>query len=65
VSEREIDVVEEDDEDDEDDEAVYGQLEILEKLETIIALMEDLGIETLVEAQERFDQLERDVDPDA
>ena len=65
MSEREIDVVEEADEDNEDDEAVYGQLEILEKLETIIALMEDLGIETLVEAQERFDQLERDVDPDA
>ena len=51
--------------DDEDDGEVYTQLEELEKLETIIALMEELGITTLVEARERFDTLEKSIDNDA
>jgi hypothetical protein len=48
-----------------DDSEVYSQLEELEKLETIIALMEELGIETLAEARTRFDTLERSIDADA
>ncbi|HKD77951.1 MAG TPA: hypothetical protein VKB76_20760 [Ktedonobacterales bacterium] len=51
--------------DDEEDAAIYDQLEELEKLETIIALMEELGIDTLTEAKERFDALERSIDADA
>ena len=48
-----------------DDGEVYGQLEELEKLETIIALMDELGVETLAEARARFDTLERSIDADA
>jgi hypothetical protein len=51
--------------DDEEDDAIYSQLEELEKLETIIALMEELGIDSLAEARERFDTLERSIDADA
>jgi hypothetical protein len=52
-------------EDDEEDAAIYDQLEELEKLETIIALMEELGIDSLAKARERFDALERSIDADA
>ncbi len=51
--------------DDDEDAAIYDQLEELEKLETIIALMEELGIDSLAEARERFDTLERSIDADA
>lgn len=50
--------------DDEDTEA-YAQLDELEKLETIIMLMEELNIETLAEARQRFDVLERTIETDA
>ncbi len=43
----------------------YAQLDELEKIETIILLMEELGIKTLEEAKQRFDVLERQIENDA
>lgn len=43
----------------------YLQLDELEKLETIILLMEELKIQTLEEARLRFEALERSIDNDA
>jgi hypothetical protein len=53
-----------DDADEQDDED-YAELDELEKLETIIALMEELGIETLEQARTRYQVLEHTVDPNA
>lgn len=49
---------------DEDDVAAYAQLDELEKLETIIAFMEELGITTLDAARARYTELERIIDTD-
>lgn len=51
-------------ESDEDDTETYGQLEELEKLETIILLMEELGLSTLEETRTRFTVLEKLIDAD-
>ena len=51
-------------ESDEDDTETYGQLEELEKLETIILLMEELGLSTLEETRTRFTVLEKSIDAD-
>jgi hypothetical protein len=48
----------------EDDVAAYAQLDELEKLETIIAFMEELGITTLDAARARYTALERIIDTD-
>jgi hypothetical protein len=47
---------------DEEDDAAYDQLDELEKLETIIAYMEELGITTLEAARARYTTLERAID---
>ena len=49
---------------DEDDAAAYAQLDELEKLETIIAYMEELEIDTLEAARNRYATLERSIDSD-
>ena len=49
---------------DEDDAASYAQLDELEKLETIIAYMEELEIDTLETARTRYATLERSIDSD-
>jgi hypothetical protein len=49
---------------DEEDVAAYAQLDELEKLETIIAFMEELGITTLDAARTRYTTLERIIDTD-
>ncbi len=43
---------------DADDTATFAQLDELEKLETLIDYMEELGITTLAEAQTRYAALE-------
>lgn len=47
---------------DEDDSETYAQLDELEKLETVIMLMEELGVETLSDARARFETLERSIE---
>ena len=47
---------------DEEDSETYAQLDELEKLETVIMLMEELGVETLSEARLRFEALERSIE---
>ncbi len=47
---------------DADDDTDYAQLDELEKLETIIAYMEELGITTLEAARTRYAALERAID---
>jgi hypothetical protein len=49
---------------DDEDPAMFDRLEELEKLETVILLMEELRIETLTQARERFDAIERAIDPE-
>jgi hypothetical protein len=60
MDERDLDALDED----EDGEA-YAKLDELEKLETIIMLMEELSISTLDEARARFETLERTIDTEA
>ena len=49
---------------DAEDAAAYAQLDELEKLETIIAYMEELDITTLDAARARYATLERSIDSD-
>lgn len=49
---------------DEEDAVAYAQLDELEKLETIIAYMEELGVDTLAAARDRYAMLERSMDAD-
>ncbi len=51
--------------DEDEDTAAYAQLDELEKLDTIIALMEELRITTLDEARRRYEELERAIDSGA
>lgn len=53
------------DEDEEEDTTAYAQLDELEKLETVIMLMEELGLTTLDQARTRFTVLERTMDTEA
>lgn len=53
------------DEDEEEDTTAYAQLDELEKLETVIMLMEELGLTSLDEARTRFTVLERTMDSEA
>ncbi len=53
-----------DDEMDEEDAAAYARLDELEKLETIIAYMEELGITTLDAARSRYAELEQAIEND-
>jgi hypothetical protein len=46
---------------DEEDTASFAQLDELEKLETLIDYMEELGISTLAEAQTRYAELEQSI----
>ncbi|MBA3824500.1 MAG: hypothetical protein H0X24_11480 [Ktedonobacterales bacterium] len=46
---------------DEEDTASFAQLDELEKLETLIDYMEELGIQTLEEAQARYAALEQSI----
>jgi hypothetical protein len=46
---------------DEEDTASFAQLDELEKLETLIDYMEELGITTLAEAQARYATLEQSI----
>ena len=50
------------DAEDEEDSAAFAQLDELEKLETIISLMQELGISTLEEARTRYVSLEQSID---
>jgi hypothetical protein len=59
-----MDNFEEFDLEDEEDPAMFDRLDELEKLETVILLMEELRIETLTQARERFDTIERAIDPE-
>jgi hypothetical protein len=46
----------------EDDEEEYGELELLERLETLREDMEDLGVTTLEEVIERINALHHTLD---
>ncbi len=48
----------------EDEESLYENLDTLEKLETIISLMEELHIATLQEAKEHYASLEASIESD-
>lgn len=49
-------------EDSDEEHEDYLQLDELEKLETVILLMEELGIATLEEARTRFQALEQSIE---
>jgi hypothetical protein len=49
---------------DEEEAAAYAKLDELEKLETVIAYMEELGVASLEEARTRYATLERAIDSD-
>jgi hypothetical protein len=47
---------------DTEDENIYSNLDELERLETIITLMEEMGLETLADTRARFEALERSIE---